>query len=152
MDKRNQLENLKIKNKKSIVCKEWNNHGIEISFDNFINVSKTLGIQDMILAKLDYMDKEMKTIIYPLNKEFISEYIKILNKIIKRDCLYVYYQKESTKIGAIQLSGKDILDNIYFLMDESELQEGCSFFLTTKDCTMGCCIWLTEYDRRIYVW
>ena len=39
------------------MCKEWNNHGIDISFDNFINVSKTLGIQDMILAKLDYMDK-----------------------------------------------------------------------------------------------
>lgn len=152
MDRKLQLENLKKKNQISNVCKEWKNNRVDISFENFIDISKTMDIQEAILKRMDIMDKEKETIIYPLNKDFIPKYTKLLNKRIKSDCLYFFFHRDSTQIGAIQLLGKNILDNFDFMLDESELRGGCSLFLSTIDCSMGCCIWLTEYDGRIYSW
>lgn len=154
MDRKERIKELKRKNRNCSICKEWKEKGISISSNDFLDLNETLYIQKRIIDKLDEMDEYKESVINVKDKEqTIKKYKEELKRCIKIKEEYLFYIKESTIYGAVILAGKTILDNIDYIISESELlNDSCCIFCCTKNVKAGICVWSGEYDDRIYVW
>lgn len=154
MDRKERIEELKRKNRNCLICKAWKEKGINISLDDFLDLNETLNTQKRIIKKLDEMDEHKKSDANVKDKEqTIKKYKEELKRCININEEYIFYIKESTRYGAVILAGKAILDNIDYIISESELlNDSCSIFCCTKNVKTGICVWSGEYDDRIYVW
>ena len=68
MDKARLIE-VKRRNGILQICKEWENNGIEISFDDFYDLYTTFRLQEEIIAKLDDLDVQKKYIIVKIQRK-----------------------------------------------------------------------------------
>lgn len=154
MDRKERIIELKRKNRNSSICKAWKEKGISISLDDFLDLNETLNIQKRILNKLDEMDEHKESVVNVKDKEqTIKKYNEELKSCINKKEDYIFFIKESTKYGAVIISGKTILDNIDYIISESELlNDSCSIFCSTMNVKSGICVWSGEYDDRIYAW
>lgn len=154
MDREERIKELKRKNRNCLICKSWEEKGISISLDDFLDLNETLYIQKRIINKLDEMDEHKECVVNVKDKEqTIKKYKEALKRSININEEYLFYIKESTIYGAVILAGKTILDNIDFIISESELlNDSCCIFCCTKNAKIGICVWSGEYDDRIYVW
>ena len=103
---------------------------------------------------MDGLDEHNESIISLKNKEqTIKKYKVELKRYINIKEEYIFYIKESTVYGAILLAGKTLLDNIDYIISESELlNDSCCIFCCTPNVDFGICVWAGEYDDRIYIW
>lgn len=151
MDKSRLIE-AKRKNEIIHMCKEWNSNGIEISLEDFYDLQGTLLLQENIISRLDEFDIEKKYLVCA-NNESIKEFMKHISERICEQMSYVFFEANATKIGAIKLSGDTILNNIDYVISNSELLHGgCSIFICSCGLENGICLWRGEYDIRIYLW
>ena len=134
------------------ICKEWENNGIEISFDDFYDLYTTFRLQEEIIAKLDDLDVQKKYIICK-NTEEIEDFLKYTSKVICKSKEHVLFIENSTKPGALKLQGNIISDNIEYVISKSEfLNGGCNIFICSCSLENGVCLWRGEYDSRVYIW
>ena len=82
------------------ICKEWENNGIEISFDDFYDLHTTFRLQEEIIAKLDDLDVQKKYIICK-NTEEIEDFLKYTSKVI---ICFVY--RKFNKAWSIKIARK----------------------------------------------
>ena len=151
MDKARLIE-VKRRNGILQICKEWENNGIEISFDDFYDLYTTFRLQEEIIAKLDDLDVQKKYIICK-NTEEIEDFLKYTGKVICKSKEYVLFIENSTKLGALKLQGNIISDNIEYVISKSEfLNGGCSIFICSCSLENGVCLCRGEYDSRVYIW
>ena len=154
MDRKEKINELIRKNRNCSICKERKEKGISVSLDNFLDLNETLRIQKKIMNKMDGLDEHNESIISLKNKEqTIKKYKVELKRYINIKEEYIFYIKESTVYGAILLAGKTLLDNIDYIISESELlNDSCCIFCCTPNVDFGICVWAGEYDDRIYIW
>lgn len=154
MDRKDRIKELKRKNRNSLICKAWNEKGINISLENFLDLNETLYIQKEIINKLDEMDEHNESAVNVKDRErTIIKYKEELKRSINKKGEYIFFINESTIYGAVILTGKTILDNIDYIISESELMSNsCSIFCCSNDVKNGICVWSAEYDDRIYTW
>ena len=149
MDRAKLLE-AQMRNKRLRFCKEWCNNGIEISMNDFLD-PKMIG-EGYVLSLIDNFDAQKKGIVCSLDSG-LEEFKGQVNKNIYKDEEYVFFEENSSEIGAIKLSGTIILNNIEFIIENSGLNHGWSdIFICSPDFEKGVCLWRSEYDTRIYVW
>lgn len=153
MSNQERLKELKRKNNNQIVCSKWNNNGLILSVEDFIDVEKTLKVQEIILKKLDDIDECEQSEIYNDEADVLIRYrVKVLSNINEND-EYIFFEKDAVKNGAVKLKGSIIKEKIDFLINESEfMNDCCSIFLCDSQAEMGICLWASEYDYRIYIW
>ncbi len=152
MNNKTRMLELKRKNAITNMCKEWGEHSIDISIDDYLELHQTLQLQEYIITELDELDKKNKSIVCS-ESDSISEFITYLNKYICKECEYVFFEAEATKIGALRLKGKEILEKSDFIIQKSEVfNGGCSIFFCSNSMEKGICLWRGEYDNRIYIW
>lgn len=151
MDK-TRLNEVKRRNEILYICKEWWNRGIEITIEDFYDLQTTLQLQDDIIAKLDELDTQKKYILCDYN-EGTKDFINHASEVICQSMNYTFFEANATKVGAINLSGNIILNNIEYIISKSELfYGGCSIFICSSDLDNGVCLWRGEYDSRVYFW
>lgn len=152
MDNKARMIELKRKNAITNMCKEWREHSIDISIDDYLDVYQTLQLQEGIIVELDKLDRNNKSLICS-ESNVVLEFMKYLKKKIHKECKYIFFEAGATKIGALKLSGKDILEKSDFVIQKSEFFDGgCSIFFCSYSMDNGICLWRGEYDSRIYVW
>lgn len=152
MDNKERILELKRKNAITNMCKEWREHSIDISIDDYLDVHQTLQLQEYIITELDELDKNNKSILCN-ESDIISEFIKYLNMNIRKECKYIFFEAGATKIGALQLKGEEILEKRDFIIQKSEIfNGGCSIFFCSNSMENGICLWRGEHDNRIYIW
>lgn len=152
MDNKTRMLEIKRKNAITNMCKEWSEHNIDISIDNYLGVHQTLQLQEYIITKLDELDKNNKSILCS-ESDIISEFAKYLDKYIHKEREYIFFEAGSTKIGALQLKGEKIVKKRDFIIQKSEVfNGGCSIFFCSNNVDNGICLWRGEYDGRIYIW
>lgn len=143
---------LKRKNIIANMSKEWKEQSIDIEIKDFLEVQKTLQLQDNILKKLEEMD-EKNTYIISQEDDFLEEFTQILLSKIKEEQIYVFFVGEANEIGALLLKGDVILEKCSYIIKKSELfNMGCSIFFCHINMESGICLWKGEYDNRIYIW
>ena len=154
MNRKERIKELKRKNRNCSICKAWKENGISISLDDFLDLNETINIQKKVIGKLDEMDASNTCIICNKEKDqTIKKYKEELKRCVNIKEKYIFYIKESTVYGAVILVGKILLDNIDFIISESELlNDACCILCCTKNIEIGICVWSGEYDDRIYVW
>lgn len=156
MDRHKRIEVLRIKLLRRQLCQKWSFQGIIINDKNFISVEKTLCLQKKIINKMENMssyviNKPYSTYNYDIGIKRI--FTKYLNEYIKVGQQYVFYEKNATRIGAMILTGKVILNNEEFVYNESEYSDDCcALLIFSENLKNGCCLWETEYSFDIYKW
>lgn len=133
-------------------CKEWENNGIKISLEDFYDIHTTFRLQEDILAKLDEVDLQKKSIICR-HEDAIVMFTNYASKLISKSIEYVFFEANSTELGALKLQGNIISNNLGYVISKSEFfDDGCSIFICTEGLENGVCLWRGEYDSRIYCW
>lgn len=151
---RERLKELKRKNAISNVCKRWKNNDISINLEDFLDIKETIYLQDIIMKKLEEMDRDNMSIVYEEQEpNILSIFQETLISNIDRSETYVFFKNEAVETGGIKLKGITIEKKLEFIMSESEFYyNGCSVFFSSINGDKGICIWMGEYDNRIYVW
>ncbi len=153
MDRKKRVEELKRKNRIAVLCRRWNDYGIKISIDSFLSQRETIAIQKDIINMLDILDVHHKSMIYSKTENVLNKYKKELFHYIDDDERYVFFLKKSTDYGAVVINGNTLKENMDFIIGESEyFNNTCCIFCCTESVVSGICMWLGEYDNRIYVW
>lgn len=154
MSRKDRITELKRKNRNYLICKAWNEKGINISLESFLDLNETLYIQKEIINKLDEMDEHKESVVNVKDRErTIIKYKEELKRCINKKGEYIFFINESTIYGAVILTGKTILDNIDYIISESELMNNsCCILCCSNDIKNGICVWAGEYDDRIYAW
>ena len=154
MDRHKRIEVLRIKLLRKQLCQKWSFQGIIINDENFISAEKTLCLQKKLIDEMKNISNyviDKSDSVYDIDIKKI--FTKYLNEYIKVDQKYVFFEKEATRIGAMVLTGKVILDNEEFVYNESEYSDDCcTLFVFSEDLKNGCCLWETEYNYNIYKW
>ncbi|MBE5920331.1 MAG: hypothetical protein E7272_10885 [Pseudobutyrivibrio ruminis] len=108
MSNQERLKELKRKNNNQSVCSKWNNNGLILSVEDFIDVEKTLKVQEIILKKLDDIDECEQSEIYNDEADVLIRYrAKVLSNINEND-EYIFFEKDAVKNGAVKLKGSII--------------------------------------------
>lgn len=162
------IQELKIKNKRNLLCKHVNN-GLGLDSQKFISIEDTERIKNMLYETMDIMDETQESIIIdnyyikecenaihykgPESKDYykkiIIDNISFLNNFSELELLF--WAEESSEIGAIEILSKDIIKNIEQLLEISELNsEGYHFTIIDKEIKRGLAIFSSEYDSRLY--
>lgn len=150
MDRTKLIEEAQIRNKRIRLCKKWCAYGIEISIDDFLD-PKIIGL-GYVFPLLDNFDAQEKCIVCPINCG-LGDFIEQVNKNISKDMEYLFFEEQSSEIGAIKISGNIILNNIDFIIKTSPyFNNGNNICIFSADLKKGVCLWRSEYDTRIYVW
>lgn len=154
MDRKERIKGLKRKNSISNLCKTWEEEGIVVTYNDFLDVEETLNIQKIIINKMDELDNNNLSEIYQKSeRDIIDIYTKKLLISIKDDCEYVFFVRDPSEYGCIKLKGEILKKNIGFIILESEFYyNSCSIFCYSQKNECGICLWSGEYDYRIYVW
>lgn len=146
------LLELKRRNRRMHMCKRWHEIGKSLTLDDFIDIHQTYNLFAKIHDHLYEMDINRKS--FACSTEVaISEYCKYLRDYLKKEEDYVFFERESSELGALLLTGKRILEDVNFYIQESEMHsKSYIIIICSIDLTSGLCLWTGEYDTKIYVW
>ena len=153
MDRRDRIKELRRNNATALLCKRWNENGVVISPNDFLNQSESLLLQKMVMTTLDNMDSSNESLVYLKSDHAIESYQKKIMSLIQDDARYCFFIKDSFNLGAVSLTGRMIKEHSSFLLNESGyFENSCSIICCSINADSGLCLWRGEYDERIYQW
>ena len=142
------------KNRQRLYCAELNKVLKNVKEDDFLDIDKTKKISNMIIEKMNTMDKEGESITYNISaycKKLVCEGKKIIR--VHSKIPLVFFQYNSGQLGAISFAENTISSYLEFLYQQSGLAQGKSdFILTDYNLNFGYCIWKSEYEIKLYSW
>lgn len=153
-DRKERQLNLQIKNSRKLLYKKINTFLDDIKLDDFISLNDTKILQGKVFSVMADMDAKNDFLRAPLD----VSYEKILedNKQFfeqKAEDKIVFFHHDALDIGAIELNFRTVLNNISYIVTESEMGvRGCRILLVSKDVKYGLCLWRGEYEIKLYKW
>lgn len=153
-DRKERIRNLQIKNSRKLLYKKLNTVLDDIKLDDFISLNDTKKLQEKVFSIMAEMDAKNEFLIAPLD----VSYEKILKDIKqyfeqKAGDKIVFFHHDALDIGAIELNIRTVLNNISYIVSESEMGvRGCRILLVSKDVKYGLCLWRGEYEIKLYKW
>ena len=153
-DRKERIQNLQIKNRRKLLCEKINMHLDDIKLDDFISLYDTKKLQEIVFSIMEDMDAKNEFLISSLDVSY--------GKILEDNKQYfeqkdgdkiVFFHHDALEIGAIELNIRTVLNNISYIVSESEMGiRGCRILLVSKDVKYGLCLWRGEYEIKLYKW
>lgn len=154
MDRKERIKYLQIMNRRRLLLEEMQRHINEIELDDFISLDKTKELQTEVYKIMDKIESTKSSVIRPLETNYVDWYIDNIHSFSNyRDEKIVYFHQQSMDIGALEIQINVVLNNINYVVSESEIAEnGCRILLVNRDLKFGLCLWRSEYDFQLYKW
>lgn len=154
MDRKERIKYLQMMNRRRLLLEEMQRHINEIELDDFISLDKTKELQTEVYKIMDKLESTKSSEIRPLDTNYVDWYIDNIHIFSNyRDEKIFFFHQQAMDIGAVEIQINVVLNNINYVVSESEIAEnGCRILLVNRDLKYGLCLWKSEYDFQLHKW